>query len=135
MCKVSDKLRLCTCNAGGERPTNYWEFYRFIKGKDTIVIGEIFLPAGIDTASELYNRATLISLLNESDPFDVELHPKAKDRLVLSFHVANEGRLNYGFEYRKKKWVEKEFDALMWMRKHEEECFGEIREAWAGENI
>lgn len=133
MCKESNKLRLCTCKLDTNKLKNYWVFYRFAKDKDNMVIGETMMPVAINIEDELHNRELLPKLLNEGNVFDVELHPKNKDRLQLSFFVTrnNEGRdtIDYGFEYKKGKWVQKEFDWLMWAGNHDEEQNGKITNA------
>jgi hypothetical protein len=132
MCKVSDKIKFCTCKAKStEQLKNYWVFHRFIKGKFELVIGQPMLPFLIDEQTHLLNRETLLKRVNEADAFDIDLKPKQNDRLQLSFNFGDTiyDRIDYGFLYRNKKWIVTGFDSLEWMWKHEEEKFGKIENA------
>jgi hypothetical protein len=133
MCRVSDKIKLCTCSTDIEKLKDYWVFHRYDKGKNNMVIGEPMLPHYIDPADETFNWALLLRLLNEGDIFDIELHPKAGDRLELAFKYGEDSfprdsRLHYGFCFSKGKWVKDEFDGLEWMWHHNEERYGKIME-------
>ena len=45
MCKVSDKLKLCTCSKKeGEYLQNSWTLYKFVEGKHEMIVGEAFFP-------------------------------------------------------------------------------------------
>jgi hypothetical protein len=63
--------------------------------------------------------------------FDVDLHPKPKDRLLLCLQVRLEdntlGQYNYGFQYKKGKWVHCEYHYIEWMWKHIEEKGGNVK--------
>ena len=125
MCTVSDKLKLCTCAANAERLTNYWVLYRFVKGKEEMIMGMPVMPAIIDPATDTINRKTLLELLNDGNVFDEPLYPVNKDRLQLSFETTT-GRLDYGFIYKKNTWIEIEYDFFMWYTKHDQIKEGEI---------
>ena len=133
MCQVSNKLKLCTCSATSAMGLkNYWVFHRFIKGRNHFIIGEPMLPTTISFKDDTYNRQLLLQLLNEGNVFDVELNPKEKDRLQLSFSMARgllTNEVYYGYEFRKGKWKALVFDRLTWAWHHNYECFGAIKEA------
>lgn len=128
MCTVSDKLRLCTCTtADPENLKHYWVFYRYDGSRNEDIVGEIMLPVMLSFEVQAYNNATLERLLNEAGTFDIELHPKRKDRLMLAFTFPNQmDRVYYGFHYSGRKWIPLEYSFLEWYRQHEEAAFGKI---------
>ena len=130
MCRLSDKLKLCTCGTEVHKLKNYWVFHRFTKGQFINVVGEVMLPAYTDPSDHAYNKQLLPKLLNEGNIFDVELRPKNRDRLQLSF-ATTQANLDYGFEFRAGKWKEIEFDFLTWMWRHNAEESGKIIHATA----
>jgi hypothetical protein len=131
MCKVSNKLKLCTCTGDFDKLKHYWIFHSYVKGKNEIVLGQPLLPDYFIFSNHPDNEVILEKLLNEGNAFDVAIVPKSKDRLELSFTCNDnrENRLTYGFEYKKGKWVAKEYDCFMWMYNHDEESFGKISNA------
>jgi hypothetical protein len=86
MCQPSATLKLCTCSGKEfKKADNSWSFHRFEKGKDDMVIGTMEGPSPIETSVYEANQAMLAKRLNELDAFDIDLKPKAKDRLLLNF--------------------------------------------------
>lgn len=96
-----------------------------------MIIGEFMLPYMIDEKILIKNKAMLLKRLNETDAFDVELFPKSKDRLQLTFTCpgANDQQITYGYSYKKGKWVEEDYDPLEWCWHHDEQKFGIINPA------
>lgn len=132
MCKVSDKIKLCTCEVTSvSKLKHYWILHRYNKSKNNIIIGEFMLPYMLDEKMLINNKAMLLNRLNEADAFDVELSPKSKDRLQLTFTCpgANDQQITYGYSYKKGKWVEEDFDSLEWSWNHDEQKFGIINPA------
>lgn len=132
MCKVSDKLKLCTCEFDPDTTKNYWEFSRYNAKKDEYIIGQPMLPIDINPEDDTFNRQLITRLLNEGNVFDVELNPKNKDRLYLSFQINNHSwnnRVYYGYVFKKGKWIEHEFDTYEWYWRHDEEKSGKILDA------
>ena len=85
------------------------------------------MPPFIDYKLEIYNRKLLLKRVNEVDAFDIDLHPKSKDRLQLTFTCEMfYSPLNYGYSFNKGKWIEEEFHYLEWMWHHEKAEFGKI---------
>lgn len=120
MCKVSDKLKLCTCEVP-DNNRHYWLLYRWVKGKNEILIGEFMLPFFIDKKINQLNNQLLVHLLNEGNVFDGSIFPKERDRLALSFYTPGvySEYLTYGFSYWRKKWHPKGYDWLEWQRQHD----------------
>lgn len=132
MCKISDKIKFCTCKSSSvEKLKHYWIFHQYVEGQENIVIGTTMMPYLLDEQVEIQNKTLLLKRINEVDAFDVELNPKEKDRLQLSFKCGGDMNdfLDYGFEFRDGKWVEEQFDSLEWMWNHSEAKFGLIRNA------
>lgn len=130
MCKVSNKIKLCTCGVNSvSKLKHYWILHRYNKLKNNIIIGEFMLPYMIDEKILINNKAILLKRLNEADVFDVELFPKNKDRLQLTFTCpgADNQKITYGYSYKKGKWVEEDFDPLEWSWYHDQERFGTIK--------
>ncbi len=132
MCRVSDKLKLCTCASSISKLKHYWVLHRFSEAKDVVVIGEAMLPASISFEDDKFNRDTLLRLLNDGNVFDVDMKPSYKDRLQLTFTNSSSSekfQIDYGFEYLNDRWELIEFDHLEWMWHHEEDLFGKIKNA------
>jgi hypothetical protein len=135
MCKLSEKLTLCTCSAASFADLeHYWVFHRFVAGKNEMVIGRALLPDKLDAEVEAHNRSVLLARLNEIDAFDVDLKPKDGDRLQLTFRFPLAGAtktITYGFAHAGGRWVEQAYDHLSWRWQHDRESFGEVRSARA----
>lgn len=131
MCKVSSKLKLCTCNTEDiYAAEHYWIFHRFEEDKNNFIIGQLMLPPEIDPAIHKFNQRRLALLLNKENPFDIKIEPKEKDRLQLAFTIPpNAEHIVYGFEYRNNRWRKCGFDTLEWQWFHNEEKLGEIKNA------
>ena len=135
MCQLSPKLQLCTCATNGSMPKNYWVLYRFNKQRNMMVIGEVLIPAYIHPDTDAYNTQLLTQLLNDGNVFDVDISPKPKDGLLLSFSVANQPntteRIDYGFQYQEAKWLAIPYDVFDWGNQYEEAANGKIIEGMA----
>ncbi len=132
MCKLSDKLKLCTCDASVADLVSYWVFYRFIEGKNHMVIGRVMIRDPLDPEVEAHNRSLLLARLNESDAFDVDLEPRDGDRLQLTFRLSpTDARktIIYGYAHAAGRWVEEPYDNLGWQWHHDQEQTGEVRYA------
>jgi hypothetical protein len=132
MCRVSDKIKFCTCSVSLDQLKNYWVLHRYVEGKLDIVIGQPLMPYNVDEQTDTYNKEVLLKRVNEADAFDVNLNPKENDRLQVTFtrDVEDEENMNYGFVFKNGKWEEEGYDALEWMWRHEEETFGKVKEAF-----
>ncbi len=130
MCRVSDKLQLCTCSGNTNSLKHFWAFFRYNPEKDDIIVGLPVLPFNINPEDDAFNRKTLCDLLNQHNTFDNGIEPKEKDRLLISFKIGQEfeDRINYGFEY-KTKWEECGYDPFEWYWNHDEIETGKIKTA------
>ena len=127
MCKVSDKLLLCTCKAENvDSLKNYWVLYRRNKNKDMMIMGSMIMPYAPEENIEKYNEEKLLRLMNTPSTFDVELNPNAGDRIQLHFTINDEQFMDYGFEYKSSKWVLKEYNQFGWDEKYDESKHGKI---------
>ena len=121
MCKISDKLKLCTCNTNNvEQLKHYW-ILRRPNGPNICLFGEAFLPANIGEQLDLINEKTILKMLNESNCFDKELQHQEND--ILEFHFSLNGDtkkhfmqpydsnyLIYAFKFQKGIWKKTCFD-------------------------
>lgn len=115
MCKVSDKLKLCTCKTKNvERLKHYWRLKRPTEKKHCVV-GEMILPADIGDRSHKLNQKTILKQLNETNVFDVEIRHEENDILELHFTLTGEyekylplscngNYLAYAFKFKKGVW-------------------------------
>jgi hypothetical protein len=126
MCTVSDKLKLCTCKNDAATTKDFWALYRFVKGKQDIVIGDPVIPAFINPEKDLYNQSLLLKLLNEGNFFDEPLYPIDKDKLQISFDLEEKGQLNYGFLFEHNEWKIIEYEFFDWLTTHKEIKEGKI---------
>lgn len=132
MCEISNDLKLCTCT-NTEDLENSWELHSYHEDQDVLVVGEPLFPIML-TAQDLKNKDVILSLLNQKNCFDFDYTPKSKDRLLFILKNINGEPLDYqseyifhGFSYNGKKWKHEDFDSFEWMRKHEVEKQGEIK--------
>lgn len=91
MCKISQRLQLCTCNQENiEDLENYWVLYRYQKS-DMMIVGECLLPDNelIDPNNEIYNRTTLETMLNDGNCFDKALEINNRDSLDIFIKFSN----------------------------------------------
>jgi hypothetical protein len=114
MCRISDKIRLCSCKTEGvERLKHYWVLQRPEK-KEWHVLGTILPPTDLGEKIEKFNIDSLRRQLNEANCFDVELQHQEKDVLELHFTCNPSNNIGdslvYAFVYRKGKWRKTSYD-------------------------
>lgn len=121
MCKVSDKLKLCTCKTKNvERLKHYWILKRH-NGQNNCIVGEAILPANIGDQADKINEKAILEMLNEGNCFDIELQHQQNDMLELHFtFIADPGKylmlpchgnyLAYAFKLKKGIWKKAYFD-------------------------
>ncbi|MFG6685218.1 hypothetical protein ACGK9U_01445 [Mariniflexile sp. HNIBRBA6329] len=133
MCKVSDKIKFCTCvdeKVDIEELNHYWVLHRYNKNKDLIVVGMPTLPQMFNPMFDI-NEELLLNTLNSADAFDKNLDLKPGDRLevVLCNHGrSNEVTLYFNFKYTGKKWKPIEADAFELMNRFDAVQQGEVKE-------
>lgn len=112
MCKISDKLKLCTCKTENvRRRKHYWILYRYQKS-EVVSMGIPMLPQEFQIGKEndKYIHNKLEEMLNKGNCFDIDLFINNKDILELNFtHNPNSDKtgihLVYEFVYKKNKWI------------------------------
>ena len=120
MCKVSDKLKLCTCKTTNvEDLKHYWILYKYAD-IGVCTMGDYIMPEPIAEKEDRYNINTLQALLNEGNCFDFEIELEENDRLEFHFScvqnsigmipAAKVDYLTYTFSYKSSKWTIEEFD-------------------------
>ena len=122
MCKVSDKLKLCSCETENvENLKHYWVLNRPIARGDR-TLGSLMPPADIGEYFEKLNINSLRKQLNSGNCFDIELTHQENDILELHFtctgnnlldqSTSYKGNLVYAFSYKKGKWRKTAYDAF-----------------------
>jgi hypothetical protein len=121
MCKISDKIKLCSCKTKNvDRLKHYWVLNRPEK-KDIEMLGSIIPPADIGEKIEKFNITTLRKQLNDGNCFDIELSHQENDVLELHFTCTpklDSGKtdsdfgnyLVYAFVFKKGKWKKTSYD-------------------------
>ena len=121
MCKVSDKLKLCSCKAKNvEELKHYWVLKRH-NGENNCIVGEAILPANIGEAADKVNIKTLGQMLNSGNCFDIKLEHQENDILELHFTFnadpekyfmlpCHGNYLAYAFVFKNNKWKKTDFD-------------------------
>lgn len=135
MCKVSDKIKFCTCSAEDlqvEDLDHYWILYRYHKGRTSMTLGEPSLPTEFKDPEFSINRDTLLQRVNEHDAFDKPVDLKRKDKLelVLNSKGDYDKVLFYVFEYTGRKWKYVEHDPFELMDHYYEMDSGELDEVY-----
>lgn len=89
------------------------------------------MPPFIDPNTNEHNISTLENRLNEPEAFDIELSPKERDRLQITFTIDKpySSPLFYCFVYRKEKWVNIDHDTFDLMSRFTEIISGKIKPA------
>lgn len=134
MCRVSDKIKFCTCTNGPvENLKHYWILYRFNKDKNDFCIGMPIMPNYMIDFSFEENQATLLNRLNELDAFDIPLKFKPKDIIEIVINNTSVYQdpfsFTFSFKYKKGKWIVEETDSFEIMNHFDEEKSGKIRNA------
>lgn len=114
MCKVSDKLKLCTCKAENvKKLKHYWVLNRYHR-RSECAMGDIIPPPDIGEEAKNLNVQTLLKLLNERNCFDTEMHLHQKDVLELHFTLNPEkfygNHLTYAFVFKNNEWKVGDYD-------------------------
>lgn len=119
MCKISDKLKLCTCNQIEDifDLKHHWRLYQFEESKFRIV-GELMPPQEfmIGKNDNKYNHEKLREMLNEGNCFDFDIKLTKGD--ILEIHLTcepdrndvEEAFLVYQFVFNGRKWVKEKHD-------------------------
>jgi hypothetical protein len=124
MCKISNKIKLCSCKtAHVESLKHYWILHR-PENKDEFNLGEILPPAYIGEETEKFNVNALRTQLNDGNCFDTDLLHQEKDILALHF-TCNPALKNseptsyagnylvYAFAYKNGKWKKTSYDHFL----------------------
>lgn len=128
MCTLSNKLKLCTCSKDEiECLQHYWVLHRFVAEKREIVWGMIMPPYGMRFLDIEQNKVMLLDLLNEGKAFDFEVELEDTDLLHIAIGLDDGQKVDYGFEFKKGRWKEKEYHVFEWMEQHEEVMSGKVK--------
>ncbi|MDB5227009.1 MAG: hypothetical protein JWN78_1202 [Bacteroidota bacterium] len=105
MCRISDKLKLCTCTTQDvTKQENYWILHQFIKDREHIIIGMMQVHMNI-TDFDIENNKSIEKQLNQPGIFDQDFKLKNSDYLEMHFNnVPGKHLISYGFHYNNGKW-------------------------------
>lgn len=122
MCTVSDKFKLCSCKTKNvEDLKHYWILKRPTE-KTHLVVGEMILPADIGEEADKLNQKIILTQLNKSNCFDIELQHQENDILELHFTFKADPKrfhnllpcygdfLAYAFKFKKGNWKKYNYD-------------------------
>ena len=76
MCKLSNKIKFCTCvdeNTNIEDLNHYWILHRYNKDKSEFVMGMPIFPDHLHPMFDINDKA-LLSTLNTNDAFDKKIN-------------------------------------------------------------
>jgi hypothetical protein len=106
MCKVSNKVKFCTCEGRTYKNLeHYWVLHRYDESKTMAYVGETLLPHGLNTPNYNINTATFLARLNETDAFDRLIAFEDNDQLeIVINNLDHTQKMAFGFEYKNKKW-------------------------------
>lgn len=107
MCKITSKIKFCTCKASStEKLQHYWCLYRFSKvAKDSVILGTMVMGNETMTLDYEVNKVVLEQRLKDADAFDMDLRFKPKDVLEIVCHNTDaHKRVVYGFKYKGNRW-------------------------------
>lgn len=131
MCKVTNKIRFCTCideNIDIEELNDYWVLHRYNKDKNLDVMGMPIFPDNMHPMFEI-NEVVLTDTLNKVNAFDEDIEIKKGDRLeVVLCNNSDIHSLYYNFKYTGNLWKSIESDPFDLMSNFDEVKGGEIKE-------
>ena len=134
MCKVSDKIKFCTCGSGIKdvrKLDNYWILYRYNHNDDNLIdeIHDGIVLIKIIQNDEL-NKQTILNRLKEIDAFDVSIKFEVSD--ILEIHLNNlnpDKKLIYTFYRFGQEWDFNSFRSISRDKSYDKYKFGNIDNA------
>ena len=136
MCKVSDKIKFCTCGSGIKdvrKLDNYWILYRYNQN-DYQIIGEIIdgviYTINLIQDNHELNKETILNRLKETDAFDIPI--KFEDFDILEIHLNHlqpSKELVYTFNYYDKEWDFNSNESISRDKSYDKLKFGNIDNA------
>ena len=130
MCKVSDKIKFCTCrnSVNIEELDNYWVLYKFNKDKNEMMMGMQILPTSFRDTNFVFNVSLILDRLNDGEAFDKPIAFNKKDRLEVVLKTdSNDDSYSYNFQFGGKKWKEVEEDPFELMNYYDQEKEGKVK--------
>jgi len=106
MCKISDKIKFCTCGSvtkNTRKLKNYWVLNRLKTDGFEFLVGSFILPNELSENFEI-NKKTILKRLKESDAFDIPISFQNEDTLVIYLNQNKKQEMDgiiYSFEYQK----------------------------------
>ena len=117
MCKVSDKIKFCTCSSEDieiYELENYWVLHRLKTEGFDLLIGSFMLP-NEDAENFEINKQTILKRLKDKDAFDIPISFNDDDNLVIYLNQ-NSGKeweeIIYSFKFKLGEWEYEQYDPL-----------------------
>lgn len=135
MCKVSDKIKFCTCideEVEIEELDNYWILFRYNPDKYERIVGMFILPR-IDPPFFELNKETILNRLTEQDAFDIPIGFKSRDRLLISINNDKadvEEDMTYLFKFTRGKWKSIAYEPFHLMEEFDQYKKGTFEDLW-----
>ena len=139
MCKVSDKIKFCTCGSvtkNTRKLKNYWVLNRLKTDGFEFVVGSFMLPNELSENFEI-NKKTILKRLKESDAFDIPISFQNDDTLVIYLNQNKKQEMDgiiYSFEYQKGKWKYDQYNPLYLGGSFNEVKSGKFENLWDRKN-
>jgi hypothetical protein len=133
MCTIGNHLKLCSCNLSIsqiEELDNYWILYQYTKlTSGNAILGMPMLPFWFTLENHKANAEQLVSMLNEQNAFDIQIAFNNNHRLLISLknELADDGRDNYGFNYKNGKWRYQMYSWIDWINEWKQQQGGEAK--------
>jgi hypothetical protein len=107
MCKISDKIKFCTCSDVENLAAlgSYWILHQPDEDNDEFVIGTCAEPTSFTDPNFEFNEGVILERLNDGKAFDKPFEFVKNDRLEVVIKVDDvRGSFNYNFKYSGRKW-------------------------------
>ncbi|HAP69436.1 MAG TPA: hypothetical protein DCR04_06880 [Flavobacteriales bacterium] len=131
MCKVSEKIKFCTCGdiQNIEELDDYWILHRFNKDKDEddIMIGMLAPPTVFRDSNFEFNENAILERLNTGEAFDKPMNLEKRDRLEVVINMNDDdGSFSYNFQFYGRKWKAVKEDVLGLLERYDQNKRGKV---------
>lgn len=136
MCKLSHKIKLCTCvdeNMNIKDLNHYWVLHRVNsnteKSMNEIILGMPIFPDHLHPMFDI-NDKVLLNTLNSNEAFDKKIHMTLGDviEIVLCNNDNTTGLFRYTYKFNGVQWETKDTDCFELSNNYKELKKGRIKE-------
>ena len=129
MCKISDKIKFCTCSLDDIDITeldNYWILYRQNENKFSSIIDGLFCLT-VNLKYDEINKNTILNRLKEHDAFDKQIQFIDQDCLVIYLNKQSSSEeLTYCFQFNEGVWEVVDYNPFSLNESSDEFKFGTL---------